>query len=1134
MSVFQRHISACVSIACLAWGAFFSFGFRAEAQNITGTIVGTVTDSSGASVQNAQVVVHSSDRQRDERTLQTDGSGNFSAPALQIGKYDLSIEAKGFKREIRKDIVLNVNDKLTFPITLEIGSASESVTVQESPIQVQLQSAEQSTTITGAQIRELGLVTRNYEQLVGLMPGVSASNTDQLFVGVSLPSGLAATIPFSINGTRNSMSSWTIDGADNVDHGSNQTLLNTPSVDALAEFKVQRSGYSAEFGRAGGGQINVVTKSGTSEFHGDVYEFVRNDAFAANNFLNNATRVNPGSDGKARTPPLRWNNFGWTLGGPIFIPKLYNKERNKTFFFVSEEFRRVITYSTQLATVPTDAEKNGIFSRPVCIAYRGNTCTQNTTRITNIDPLARAYLNNIFAKVPAGAAGTNQLFSSFRNVYNFEQEMYKLDHIFSPKLQMSARYLQDSIPTIEPGGLFTGNPIPGVATTSTKAPGHNWTVLATSSFTPSLLNQAGFTYSYGAIISDPIGLTNSTYSPGIKATLPFPVTLSQVPNLTFSGGSPISTYGPYRDYSRNYNFFDNMTKILGKHTLHFGGTFNHYQKTENAATGNQGTFAFTSSSAQIVPGSGSTLFEQAFANFLVGNVATFSQSSKDITPDLQANLYEIYVQDDWRVRPTFTLNVGARYSVFRQPTDANGQLTTFDPSLYSAANAPTIGANGLLVPGTGNPLNGISVAGQSSPYGSKVQGENLKNVAPRFGFAWDPTGKGRTSLRGGYGIFYDATLYGDFEQNIFVNPPYVNAVTIPNTSFSNPTSGTATVNNSPKVLRAITPNYLTPYTQQWDLSVQQQLPGNTLIDVSYVGTKGTHLLGIVDINEAVPGLAYSSGLVAPGTVFTSANTPLINRIRPYRGYNAINSIQPWFNSNYNSLQVNLQKRFTGDSQVSASYTWSMNLTDNQTDRSTAPQNSYDARSAEYGRAQFDRRHVFNATFVYELPFMRRQQGLVGKTLGGWEISGLVYANSGLPLTVTTAAGTDPAGLGFLGSSAAGPRPDAICSPESNAPRTRAAWFNTSCFANVPAGTIRPGNAGRGIVNGPGFYRWDLSLFKNITFAERFRLQIRGESTNTFNHTNPNAVGTQLGSTTYGNVTSYRDPRILQLAAKFYF
>jgi len=1102
-------------------------------QEITGSIVGTVTDPSGAGVPGAKITITNIDRNSVIRTTASDSNGNYVGAGLDVGRYSVSVEAKGFRKSTQTGISLSVNDRLTVNAKLEVGDVQQEITVESGAQQVALQSAEQSTVVNGTQIRELALITRNYEQLVSMMPGVSSASTDQLYVGVSLPSGATATVPFAINGARNSMNAWLVDGADNVDRGSNQTLLNTPSIDAIEEFKVQRSGYAAELGRAGGGQISVITRSGTKDFHGDVYEFVRNSAFAANNFFANATRQNLGPDGKANVAPLRYNNFGWTVGGPVIIPKVYNsakRERHQTFFFFSQEFRRVITYATGTAILPTADEINGTFPHAICVQYTGSTCNQTSTSITNIDPVARQYIKDIFSKLPLGTT-SNSLTSLFRNVYNFEQELYKFDHIFSPKLQLSVRYLRDSIPTTEPQGLFTGAPVPGVSITNTNAPGHNWTIRGTSTLTPTFLNEAGYNYSYGALTSDPVGLINSTISTDIKPTLPFPVTLNQVPGLVFLNvGTSITGFGQYRDYNRNHNVFDNATKILGSHTFKAGFTYNHYQKTENAAGANAGSFTFNPAS---VP-AGATAYEQAFANFLLGNVASYSQASLDVTPDIRAQQWELYAQDDWRIMSNLTINIGVRYSMFRQPIDANNQLTNFSPAAFNKSNVPQMTAGGLLatIPSLSY-LNGIITGGQNSPYGDKVSNESTGNVAPRFGFAWDPFKNGKTAIRGGYGIFYDATLYGTFEQNIFANPPFVNTVSIPNVSLGNPAGGTATVNNSPKILRGTPFDFQTPYTQQWSFEVQREVLRNTIVNVGYVGSKGTHLLGIVDLNSLPPGLAYTSGLLPASTSVTSANTPILNLLRPYPGYSSINQVVPWFNSNYHSLQVSAQTRFQTDSQFNLSYTWSKNLTDNQTDRSSAPQNVYNFHDGEYGPATFDRRHVFSANVIYTLPFMKTQHGLAGKVVGGWQVSAFANYSTGLPYTVTT-TGVDPAALGILPGAASG-RPDLTCDPYAGVTSTRTSWFNISCFPNVPAGVHRPGNEGRGVLRGPGYENWNVAASKNFLFRDRFRFQLRGEASNVLNHTNPSTFGSLTNTNSlFGTITGYRDPRIIQIAAKLYF
>ncbi len=1110
-------------------------------QNTNGTISGTVTDASGGGVANAQVTVFNTDQNAAIRTVTTDAEGNYSAPLLPIGNYTVSVEAPGFRVSRQTGVRLNVNDKLTVNFALELGQVTEEVTVQAPSVQVQTQSAEASNLISGTQVRELSINNRNFVQLGQLMPGVSSGTSDQVYVGVSNPSGQSNTISYSVNGARNSSNNWTIDGADNVDRGSNITLLNYPSVDALAEFRVLRGEYSAEFGRAAGGQFNVVTKSGGSDFHGTVYEFVRNDAFTANSFLNNANRVNLGTDGKARVPPLRYNNFGWTLGGPIYIPRIYNRDRNKTFFFVSQEFRRVVTYGTLQAFAPTREMLQGNFPVPVCVSFSAGACAQTSTTVGAINPVAQQYINSIFSQIPAGASGNNVLFSAQRNRFNHEQELYRLDHTFTQNFSVFVRFLRDQIPTSEPGGLFGQTTLPFIGNTSTNSPGRTWVARANWTITPSFLNETGYAFSYGAILSDPTGLISSARS-SINVNLPFASTLALAPSLVFTGGTTVGGFGPYRDYDRNHEVWDNATRIFGTHTVRFGGQLFHFEKTENAAGGNQGSFNFSSLGAPT----GTSAYLQAFANFLQGNVASFTQASQDITPDIMAWQFGLYVQDDWRIRRNLTLNLGLRWDIYRQPWDDNNLLTNFDPSTYNRANAPQIDpATGLLVANTGNTLNGIVVNSQNkqfgnSPYGRKVANEDTHNFGPRVGIAWDPWGQGRFVVRSGYGIYYDPILVGIFEQNIFNNPPFVNSVTIQNTSLSNPAAGTAVVNLAPKALRGTPVPYRTPYMQQWSFDMQKQFGGSWVADVGYFGSKGTHLIGIADINTVQPGLARSSGLFPSDTVFTTANEQRLNALRPYPGYNAINSIETWFNSNYNSLQASLEKRFSAGSLLTLAYTWSKNLTDNRSDRSSAPQNVYTFRTSERGLAQFDRRHIFTASYVYDIPFFRRNSNALARTiLGGWEISGIVRVATGLPYNPGLVTSTDPAGLGILGPSAAGLRPNWVCNPNEGAPHTRAQWFNTSCLAAPSSIQATPGNAGRSIIHGPGYQNWDFSLFKNFVLREspnrgNIALQIRGETFNVFNHTNPLDPSTSVGSGTYGQIVSYRDPRILQLGAKLNF
>jgi len=474
-----------------------------------------------------------------------------------------------------------VNASLTVNFSLQVGSAQETVTVTEPPSQIDLETAQSQTVISSAQINELSVNTRNYEQLVSLMPGVSTGlASDQLYVGASNPVGTSNQINFSINGGRPTQNAWTIDGADNLDRGANLTLLSYPSLDSIQEFSVQRGQYGAEYGRGSSGQINVITKSGTNGFHGDLYEFFRNDDLDANNYFNNASSIG--------RPPLRYNDFGGTIGGPIF--------KDKTFFFFSEEVRRVITYTTFTALVPTAAERAGTFPEPVCL---NESCTQTGTQVTTIDPAAQAYLTDIIDKIPLPSPSCTSgcfLTTVGRNIFNLHQEIARVDQVFGPKFRLFGRFESDTIPTMEPGGLFTGDPLPGVSTTSTNSPGRIIMMHAVDTFSPTLLNDLGFNYSHGGIKSNPIGLDAGANSTGVvnAVTLPYTDTLGRVPDLDFLNFSAINGFGPYRDYNDDYNAFDNLTKMAGRHALKFGGTYHWYQKNEDAANGNQGCLLYTS------------------------------------------------------------------------------------------------------------------------------------------------------------------------------------------------------------------------------------------------------------------------------------------------------------------------------------------------------------------------------------------------------------------------------------------------------------------------------------------------------------------------------------------------------------
>lgn len=1170
-------------------------------QEITGSIVGTVRDSNGAAVPGATVTI--TDPSKGDlvvRNLTANGNGEFSVPNLTISTYSVTVEAANFKKSVNSGIKVDIGQRRSVDVTLEAGRVDEVVIVEADPVSVDLTSPTSGTVISGDQVRELSINNRNFTQLVTLAPGVSNDLADQVYVGTTNPEGQANIVSISVNGARSSQNTFTVDGADVTDRGSNLTIQAYPSVDSIGEFRVLRSLYPAESGRSGGGQVNVVTRSGTNKFRFSAYEFVRNEKFNANSPLINSLATPPlgrGDNGKARRPPFRYNNYGFTVGGPIYFLKFGERDPDdsyfgrwsKTFFFFSEEQRKDRREQTLTSTVPTALQRLGRFTVPICLQATGTTCTSTVAGSTvapgqvAINSLAQQYLNLIYNNLPLPNTNiANQLITTRPAKADFQQEILKIDHSFNDQLSLYYRYQRDKIPTIDVNALFSsGSGLPGVSTTSTNSPGRTHTFQMTYAATPSLIFEGRYTFGYGAILSNNIGSLALANSP-ITPPLAYEVQRDRVPTISGNGFSGLQSFGPYDNFSWKGNLTGSVTFITGNHTMKFGTSYSKYRKNENALAGNnEGIFSGfnTPGAAANVIAVGGNATQQLFANFLLGSNVTFTQASFDYTADLRQKAFEAYAQDEWKIRRNLTLYAGVRYSFFGSPWDNNGRLTNFVPELFNPAAAPLVTGAGNRVPGTGNFCNGLIVNTQNSvafpnctptqsPWGKFIIDVSKTDFAPRVGMAWDPFGKGDTAIRAGYGIYHEQVLNGMVLQMIGLNPPFQQTCQVVGTSLSNPVpaGGCGVIaSNTVANVRSLDPNWRTPYMQHWSFDVQRQLTSKTLLTVGYYGSKGTNLIGSFEKNLIAPGAAIARGAtgcavgtsttpsapcqVAGQAFYSAAQTTILDQIRPYRGYRAVTAVETRFNSNYHSLQVSGQHRFSGASQINLAYTWAKNLTDNQNDRGASPQNTYD-NNLEKARAFLDRRHILTINYIYELPFYRDQKGFVGKVLGGWQASGIVTYQTGLPFTPTVQA-FDPSGLGLIPPPTTVARPNTLCNPNEGGAQTVQQWFNTACFQVTPiSGTVSSNavpSGGRGIVNGPSTKRVDFTLAKNLRFSERFRLQLRGEAFNVFNWTNPRGLNTVVwsattqpvaqggnGSSTFGQVTSYRDPRVMQFAAKINF
>ncbi|MGH9534317.1 MAG: carboxypeptidase regulatory-like domain-containing protein [Terriglobales bacterium] len=1118
----------------------------AAAQNIYGTISGTVTDPSGAVIPGAAVVLRNN-ATGATRTVKTDPQGAYSAPLLPEGTYTVTVRAHGFQTRAVRQVVLNVGQHRALNTTLQPGAVTQTVTVTTSTIPVQTTSPAQAATVTGTQVRQLELNNRNFEQLVTLQPGASSS------LPAVVGFGLENTTAVSVDGARSSANNWSVDGADINDSGSNATLLNVPSVDAIAQFTTERGNYSAEYGRSGGAQVNVVTRSGTNRFHGSAYEFLRNNVLQANSFLLNAANV--------PRPAFHYNDFGFTLGGPVI--------KNHTFFFVSEEWRRQITPDTQLATLPNPQILTGNFTglytssgTPVTLDAAdapAGCITGNVISPSCISTNANAYVHNLYNRfTPSPASCKNSLgeptvacfpyTTAAEALNNYRQDLVRLDQYVGQRIQLFGRYMGDSVPTTEPGGLFASEPLPGVSSTSTNAPGRNVVAHAVLTFSPTLLDEAAFNYSWGGINSTPTGIfANASAFSGLN-TSAFPYTdpYHRIPGIAFSGISGITGVAiptsPYFERNIDKNVLDNISWIDGNHSLRAGFTLSWMRKTENAVNPTNADFTFSDTGAPTNAAGAPTPYLPDFANFLLGSAALYNQANRDIIPDLHYLNAELYAQDNWRVSRNLTFDFGLRWSYFPTPTDSTGILDNFDFGLFNPAAAPAITPAGQFPTGVtpGSYTNGIIIGGVNSPYGQRVNPDYGGDVAPRLGFAWDPTGSGKMAVRAGYGVYFDRSLNGIWEQNEFVNPPFVNFASAVNTSFDAPVPVAGAF---PVSLHATgSPSFPTAYVQDYSLSVERQLGTDARLQIAYVGSKGTHLLGIIDMNQVpLSALAADTGCVGGG----SSTCPEEQAMRPYQGYDAIDSIANYFNSNYNSLQLSYNRHVARGLTAGVVYTWARDLTDSSSDRSNAPYDSYDI-GLEYGPANFQRSQVLALSYIYQLPFLRAGHGWVSTAFGGWEVSGITTIESGLPVTVyqfndpfncdqivaagvACPAGTYPGGIGIL-PSAVVPRPDVTGLP-NDGPQTAEQWFNTSVF--TPA-VGHFGNAGNGVVYGPGLDDWDIALLKNFRVHENYNLQLRGECFNAWNAPEFNGVANFVGATGFGAVTSVFQPRTVQLGAKFTF
>lgn len=676
-----------IVMSCLCFAV--SFG-----QNLTGEIDGVVKDSSGAVVPNAPVTVTDTDQNLTVRTLRTDQQGRFTVPLLPVGRYSLKVELAGFKTSTVSDLQVHVNEPISVPVVLSLGTAAQTVTVTASDLTLQLDSPAAGTLIDHTQMTQLSLSNRNFLQTLYLQPGISGGIPGPDARGNVTSTGKVNTQTFSVNGLPVSANGYYLDGQDMLKKAGQQPMV-FPGVDFIQEQNLQRGSYGAQFGGPGSATVSIQSKSGGTSFHGGAFEFFRSQLLDANGYFNNLVN--------APIPGLRYNDYGYYLGGPVWIPGLSNRNTSKTFFFFGQEYLREEDSTQQhITNVPTALQRQGIFDAPVCITYNSSgKCSQTATSITNIDPTAQAYLKDIVDKVPVpnNPSDPQGLITYSTGVDNETQTIIKIDHQFTQRLSAFFRYLDEPFHLLAPNGFTAPSAIPGVAISTLTAGSTNWLGHATYVVNSNNVLAGGFAMRQGWVTGQGIGSMMQASSPDIQIKLPYATNLGQVPHLAISGAT-YAVKSPSDERDPLMQIFLNETSTTGRHTFNTGFSLEYDQAGGDDSSANAGNFRFAPGT---LPPGGATQFDQAFANFLLGNVSTFTQVSVDAAVAPHSNVYEAYAQDDFHATQRLTLNAGIRYSYMAEPTSDRVpglqtllQGVNFDPSKYNYANAPMIDSSGLI------------------------------------------------------------------------------------------------------------------------------------------------------------------------------------------------------------------------------------------------------------------------------------------------------------------------------------------------------------------------------------------------------------------------------------------------------
>lgn len=1138
------------------------------------TITGTVLDKGGAVVPGAEVTLTQQQTGFSSKANSNE-SGNFTFNGLNVGTYNLKATAKGFTAYVEQGIVVNVSQTTRVDATLAVGSVDQTVTVQSDVLSVQTDSNVVSTLVSEEQITEIATENRNFAALVALGLGVSSTLPDN-----NTPTSVGASASISVNGLRQSHNIWLIDGGEADDRGGAGGIDILPSQDAIAQLETLSSNYPPDYGISSGATISLSLKSGTQNFHGELFEFNRNTAFNANSYQNK-------QNGTKRAK-LNYNIFGGNLGGPLFIPGLYNRDRKKTFFFWNEEWRKLIqgsspsikntlpaadfpTAGNNLSYVAPAFAPTTVLVVPVVgdpafaakLAANCPACVQGQPFPGGVVPSglfdanALAYLAS--GIVPKPNAPGDQFLGQASLPINVRDDVVRVDHRINDKYQILTHYLHDSVSQSFPApmvGWSTGS-WPTITSTLSN-PSTSAAVKLTAAMTPELLVEASMNYDGNIIdiVNSPSGnlpagfSVNKFFNNGAKAAP------SMQWNGSYGGVQENPGSAPWHNAAEDFEPKVDVSYTIGKHAMKFGASYNRYTKNQKLFLSAEGSYSF------------SGITNDPFIDMLLGLASSYSESEAAPIRHYVNQTPSVYAMDTWKATPHLSLQLGLRYDALPSAWERANKVATFDPSLYLSSSAPVWKDTGSLDPtgpgfqtvnGTPFYLNGVRLAGQNGTPVGLVKND-YGTLQPRIGFSEDLFGNGKTVLRGGIGTFYERLqgndIYDAATAAPFANTPSANTVYLsdPHTSFvSGAAAATPFFAQGSTSLAQV---FKAPAVAQFSFGVQDQVASSVILVVQYVGNIAWHqnirrainnyplntplLVGNNPAFSVMGGnpndyLLYSRANAGDpnnhsGTNPGGKNIPIPDQLRTFDGFGGITEQENNTNGNYNGFQTGLRVQNRWGLSGEIDYTYSHEIDITSTDDSTID-NPFNIKYNK-GSGSFDRRHILSINYIYKLPIFK-EPGFAHSILGGWEVAGTVIDETGVPTTPRFSLNYDPIGLGGGYNN----RPNVSGKVKKLGHVNE--FFDTSQFSfPVPAWAGGPnqgfGDAGKDAIPGPNRINFTTSLYKSFAIREKSRIEFRAESFNTFNHTEFNGVNNSLGDANFGKVNSFYDPRALEFGGKFIF